>query len=213
MTRMRQDVRSHPSRTVEIAFLPATDPADSAYGRPPLHLPEGSGLSIRQVQYPTQVWYNREIREQAAAQLWTEPNTPVVLVGFSKSGLGAWNLTRENPDRVLATLIFDAPMVMETLPDWETEMFYADDTAWQEDLPLRTAGNFDSVMPDTHLLILISGEHFHDQMSEMSRRLTQQGRQHVFFPRPHLKHHWGSGWLEEGLACLQAHLQSRESAD
>ncbi len=175
-------------------ILPATDPADTTFGTPPPALPV--------LHFPGLVWYNPEVRLQAVRQLREEHPSPVTLIGFSKSGIGAWNLTREYPGLVEATVIFDAPMTMEALPPWGTAPFYANDEQWQKDLPLRNLDAFQEAVPAAHPLILISGETFHDQMCRMSEALHKKGREHVFLPRPQMAHHWESGWLEEGLSPL-----------
>jgi len=184
---------------VNLVFLPATEPGDKTYGTIPERIAGYPTVVARRVQYPTMVWYNESIRTQAIGQirLWNDPS--VVLVGFSKSGLGAWNIARAIPDRVSATIIFDAPVATDRRPQWRADEFYADDAAWQKDLPIRTTSEFASAMPETHRLILISGANFHDEMRMLSQELLQIGYKHAFLDRSHMKHHWNSGWIEEGL--------------
>ena len=50
------------------------------------------------------------------------------------------------------------------------------------------------------LLVLISGGSFFDEMCTLSLAMDEAGIAHAFLPRPHLKHHWNSGWIEEGLS-------------
>lgn len=126
-------------------------------------------------------------------------NGPIILVGFSKSGLGAWHIARTMTDHVLATLIFDAPVARAELPPWGTQPFCADDDAWQADLPLRNVQAFDAALPKTHRLVLISGANFHEEMGSLSQALSDIGHKHVFVDRRDMKHHWNSGWIEEGL--------------
>jgi hypothetical protein len=97
------------------------------------------------------------------------------------------------------TIIFDSPVARDALPPWGTAPFYKDDAAWQEDLPLRTCEQFKAVMPANHKLVLISGTGFHAEMCTLSDKLSGIGLEHIFLPRPDMKHHWNSGWLEEGL--------------
>ena len=187
---------------MDIVFLPATAPSDETYGTIPRKMVGYPGSSVRQVCYPSLVWYNDGVRKEAIAQIRAWGVAPVVLVGFSKSGLGAWNLARSIPDIVSATIIFDAPVAREHLPPWGTDAFYANDTEWQRDLPANTIQSFASAMPTSHQLVLISGEGFHDEMRTLSQALDEAGLAHAFLPRPHMKHHWNSGWIEEGLNTL-----------
>ena len=184
---------------MNIIFLPATEPSDTTYGAVPEKLADWPDARIYTVQYPHLVWYNKRIRNDATAQIRSLNASPLVLVGFSKSGLGAWNIARSIPDLVSGTIIFDAPVARDALPSWGTAPFYEDDSSWQQDLPLRTIGDFYSDMPETHRLVLISGPSFHDEMCQLSGALSNIGLEHAFLSRSGLAHHWNSGWIEEGL--------------
>lgn len=193
---------------MELVFLPATAPGDQTFGAVPPQIPSYPDATVRQVHYPSLVWYNRIVQEQAIAQIQSWGVDPVVLIGFSKSGLGAWNIARRIPDRVSATIIFDAPVARDALPPWGTAPFYSDDAAWQEDLPLRTCRPFQLAMPSHHRLVLISGANFHSEMCTLSNKLAGMGMEHVFQPRPEMKHHWNSGWPQEGLNDITGRSES-----
>ena len=74
---------------MDIVFLPATDPGDTTCGTIPKELAGYPDASVRQVRYPALVWYNDAVRKEAVAQIRACGAAPVVLVGSSKSGLGA----------------------------------------------------------------------------------------------------------------------------
>ena len=111
---------------------------------------------------------------------------------------------RETPDIVSATIIFDAPVARQQLPPWQTDAFYTSHTEWQKDLPANTIPGFASAMPPNHRLVLISGKNFHEEMSAFSQALDEAGLAHAFLSRPHMMHHWNSGWIEHGLSTLLA---------
>jgi len=185
-----------------IIFLPATDPSDETYGRIPSHLPACPNQTLHAIAFPTVVWYNPAVRAEAAAQIRALNLPPAILVGFSKSGLGAFHLAYELPDRIAATVIFDAPVARETCPPWGTAPFYENDVAWHRDLPMRTIDVFERSVAKTHKLILISGTSFHDEMRRFAEALGKTTVNHLFFPRPTMRHHWQSGWIEEGLGAV-----------
>jgi pimeloyl-ACP methyl ester carboxylesterase len=187
---------------MNLVLLPATDPDDPRYGTMPERIAGYPGVVLGHVRFPHVVWYNQAVREQALQQINALPLSPIVLVGFSKSGLGAWNIARTLPGRVEATIIFDAPVIRAELPPWGTGPFYADNEAWLADLPIRHVAEFKAALPAQHRLILISGANFHSEMMALSQALNDTGVEHTFLPRPHLKHHWSSGWIEEGLDRL-----------
>ncbi len=193
-----------------LVFLPATEPGNGHYGEIPQQIALFPDLAVRQVNYPTLVWYNRAVQDEAIRQIRALTATSLILVGFSKSGLGAWNIARRMPDRVAGTILFDAPVARDTLPPWGTAPFYADDAAWQADLPLRGIREFNEAMPAAHRLVLISGPGFHDEMQILSDALRQLGRQHGFLDRRNLNHHWNAGWIEEGLHEFGRHDQTPE---
>jgi pimeloyl-ACP methyl ester carboxylesterase len=182
-----------------LVFLPATESSNTTYGEVPEKIEGVPDVSIHTIQYPHLVWYNKRVCDEAIAQIRALNVSPIVLVGFSKSGLGAWNIARRIPELVSGTIIFDSPVARQELPSWGTAPFYADDASWQEDLPLNTIDEFQAVVPETHQLVLISGPGFHDEMCQLSEALSTRACKHAFLARPHLKHHWNSGWIEEGL--------------
>lgn len=188
---------------MNLVFLPATAPEDQRYGTMPERLEGFPDVTVGHVRFPHVVWYNKTIREQTLQQIDALPFSPIVLVGFSKSGLGAWNIARAIPKRVEATIIFDAPVSREKLPPWGTAPFYADHEAWLTDLPMRQVADFKAAVLARHRLVLISGVGFHGEMVTFSQALYQAGVEHTFLPRPQLKHHWSSGWIEEGLEVLR----------
>jgi len=184
---------------LNLVFLPVTEPGDETYGMVPERIGAYPAASIHTIHYPTMVWYNETTRREAIAQIRSFDVASVILVGFSKSGLGAWNIARTIPDRISGTIIFDAPVARDELPPWGTGPFYESNASWREDLPIRTVQDFQAVMPKTQSLVLISGESFHEEMCTLSQALCKARVEHVFLPRPQLKHHWNSGWVEEGL--------------
>jgi pimeloyl-ACP methyl ester carboxylesterase len=193
-----------------IVFLPATEPGNGNYGEIPQTIALFPDLTVRQVNYPRLVWYNRAEQDEAIRQIRNLGATSVILVGFSKSGLGAWNIARRIPGLVAGTIIFDAPVARDTLPPWGTAPFYADDAAWLADLPLRSMAEFHQAVPTELRLVLISGPGFPDEMQVLSDALRRLGRQHVFLDRRNMNHHWNAGWIEEGI---RAFLEMTPSGD
>ena len=187
---------------MNLVFLPATEPGDQTYGVAPERIEGYRAAAVHQIRYPTLVWYNEAVRKDAIAQIRSLDVPSVVLVGFSKSGLGAWNIARTIPELVSGTIIFDSPVAHEDRHSWGTGPFYGDDASWQRDQPIHTVREFQAAMGTTHRLVLISGEEFHQQMCALSHAMTEAGHDHAFLPRPHMKHHWGAGWIEEGLKAV-----------
>jgi len=187
---------------LHLVFLPATEPGDETFGVVPERIEACPGASVHQVHYAGMVWYNEHVRQEAIAQIRALELERIVLVGFSKSGLGAWNIARTIPGLVSGTIIFDAPVARENVASLGARAFYTDDPSWRRDLPIHTVQEYGAAMPGTHSLVLISGGSFHQEVYSLSQALSEAMVEHVFLPRPHLEHHWNSGWIEEGLTTL-----------
>ena len=187
-----------------LVFLPATPPGDPQYGTSPERFDRYPDVACHHVRFASQVWYNAAVCDQAATQIAALGLDTFGLVGFSKSGLGAWNLTLAMPDRVAVTIIFDAPVTGDHWPHPSAAEFYPDDAAWQQDLPLRRIAEFRAVVPASHRLILVSGKCFHDEMCRFSQVLREAGVAHEFLSQPQRPHHWQSGWIEEVLSFAGA---------
>ncbi len=187
---------------LNLVFLPAAEPGDDTFGAAPERIEEYPNSSIYHVRYPSLAWYNESIRREAIAQIRAFGVDPIVLIGFSKSGLGAWNIACAIPDLVCGTIIFDAPVATVDRQRYDAGSFYNTDSEWLADLPIHTVSKFRAAMPETHSLVLVSGEAFHSDMHALSQALSGSGVEHMFLPRPYLAHHWTSGWIEEGLDAI-----------
>ncbi len=189
---------------MHIVNLPATEPGDPTYGSSPTHIASMSDLRCHQVCFQHMVWYNLQVRTEAVRQIEELGLDTFVLVGFSKSGLGAWHLAQTLPDQVTATIIFDAPMMRDSIPvEWGAGPFYTDDSQWLQDLPTHSVANFLHSVKPGHRLVLVSGAAFDEQMKAFSQVLIDAGCQHTFLHHPEIRHHWDSGWLELALGALQ----------
>jgi pimeloyl-ACP methyl ester carboxylesterase len=187
-----------------LVFLPASAPGDEGLDLALRECALLPGTIVGEVTYAAMVWYNEEVCSEAVRQISAFGDESVILVGFSKSGLGAWNIARRIPDHVNATIIFDAPASRGERPPWEIDAFYGTDAEWQRDQPIRTVPDFAANINPRHHLVLISGELFHDEMAELAKALAGTAVRHTFLARPELKHQWQSGWLGEALELLGA---------
>lgn len=188
-----------------VVFLPATRPGETTFGRPPGRLEAFPHLRCASVPFDRQVWYNASVCASAAAHIRTLPGERIILVGFSKSALGAWTLTRLIGPRVRGTILFDGPVARDQCPPWETSEFYASDEAWQQDLPLRTIEAFRRALAPDHRLVLIPGTLFREEMAALSAALRQAKHPHAFLDQTDHPHYWNTHWIEAALAALVPH--------
>lgn len=188
---------------MQLIYLPATEPGDTTYGHPPQQIEGRGDLDVAEVRYAHMVWYNERVRAEAQRQIDLLAGDRVILVGFSKSGLGAWHLASALRQPAAATIIFDAPVAHQEIPvQWGAAPFYDDVGTWRQDLPIHRIRDFrQSVAPD-HRLILIAGAHFDADMVALSGALDEAHYEHTFLRHPEIAHHWNSGWLGFALAAL-----------
>lgn len=127
------------------------------------------------------------------------------LVGYSKSGWGAFSLLLRNPATFAAAAAWDAPLMMAR------PMFGIDEIAGtQENFErLRLARllreHADAVRGGKRL-VLLGFDTFRGDTQQAHALMTQLGIPHEFANGPRRKHHWESGWLEEAVKALREML-------
>jgi hypothetical protein len=180
-------------------LLPATDPRDPTFGQAPERLPTGEATF--RVRFERQVWYAPEQRRAAMEQIVRgDPPRPWVLVGFSKSGLGAINLAIEHPSSFAAVVVFDAPLAMRGPPPWDSGEFYSQ-AEWERDLPINRLAEIRRMLRLTRLRH-VAGANFHEQHARFHAELAERSAAYEFVSEPALVHHWASGWVEKHCDLL-----------
>jgi len=131
-----------------------------------------------------------------------------LLVGFSKSGYGAWSLLLRHPDTFTKAAAWDAPL-MKTLPDQfgmgpiygTVENFSAyrlDNLLHDRAAVLRPKTGETS----TARLIHLGYGSFREHHQRAEALLNELQIPHVYNDGPKLDHTWHSGWLEEAAKRL-----------
>lgn len=196
------------SPATQLIYLPVAAAGNVTWGTPDLQQHWGANVTCHFWPSEVQVWYNLQIRQQIIEYIDGLVSPPsavpdrVILVGFSKSGLGALNLAPMLKDRLAGVVIFDVPVSMALRDDWGIGPYYPDNTSWQAELPVNCIDTYASVFSKDCPLILISGSAFHGQMAEFSSSLNNANVYHQFIPCPDMKHNWRSGWLTMAQKAL-----------
>ncbi len=124
------------------------------------------------------------------------------LLGFSKSGWGAWSLLLRHPHRFGKAAAWDSPMMMTAIGRWESDRACGTQSAFERYLPsklVRAQGQ--TLGPNPRLILLGYGE-FRDDHKRMYSLLNELGVPHVYRDGRSRKHDWRSGWLAEAVAEL-----------
>lgn len=131
-----------------------------------------------------------------------------LLVGFSKSGYGAWSLLLRHPDQFAKAAAWDAPL-MKTAPNQfgmgpiygsseNFELYRIDRLLRDRAAELRPKTG---EQPTTRLIHLGYGN-FRDHHQRVEVLLNELQIPHTYADGPKLAHTWHSGWLEEVVKRL-----------
>ncbi|MBM4047571.1 MAG: hypothetical protein FJ279_20895 [Planctomycetes bacterium] len=128
-----------------------------------------------------------------------------LLVGFSKSGWGAFSLLLRHPDVFGRAASWDAPLTMQSPGRFETPMVFA------------TQENFDRYKITSLLqqraellkrgparLVLLGHGNFVDDDLRLHEQMLALGIPHHHDHGPKRAHAWTSGWLRPAVALLTA---------
>jgi len=126
-----------------------------------------------------------------------------LLVGFSKSGWGAWSLLLRHPDRFGFAAAWDAPLMEQTPERFGMARIFgtAENFARYRltDLLRRQADRLRAAPPR---LVLTGYGNFGPDTERMHRYLEALGIPHRYANRTRRPHHWHSGWFEETVRLL-----------
>ena len=154
-----------------------------------------------------------EIRQEAylleAVLPFVEKTYPVqadadhrLLLGFSKSGWGAWSLLLRNPDVFGKAAAWDAPLMMDKPGKYGSgEIFGTEENfaKYRIETLLRTKGQ---ELGKGERLILTGYGNFREEHVRTQALLTELKIPHVYQDGPPRKHDWHSGWVAESVELL-----------
>lgn len=131
-----------------------------------------------------------------------------LLLGFSKSGWGAWSLLLRHPDLFEKAAAWDAPLMMDRPGQYGSGPIFGT----EENFARYQLTKLLQVPPPGILeaprLILTSFGNFRNHHLRMSELLTSRKIPHHSVDGPMRAHGWHSGWVQESLELLL----SREDA-
>lgn len=128
-----------------------------------------------------------------------------LLVGFSKSGWGAWSLLLRHPDRFGKAAAWDAPL-MQAKPDryGMRPIFGTPENFERYRIERLIRERADMLRRRSRLVLTGYAGSFRAHHTEMHALLDELRIPHSYRDGPQRAHHWESGWLEEAVALLVA---------
>jgi hypothetical protein len=124
------------------------------------------------------------------------------LLGFSKSGWGAWSLLLRNPETFGRAVAWDAPLMMDR-PDryGMGEIFGSQENFERYQISRLLAQSGDALGKEPRLILLGYGN-FREHHEQTHALLDKREIVHVYRDGPMRKHDWHSGWVAEAVADL-----------
>lgn len=127
-----------------------------------------------------------------------------LLLGYSKSGWGAWSLLLRHPDLFGRAAAWDAPLTM----DWPGKYGSKEILATEENfnryrITNLARTNAKRLEADSDPRLILTGYgNFRDHHLRMRDLLVQLKVPHQYRDGPERKHDWHSGWVEEAVELL-----------
>jgi hypothetical protein len=132
---------------------------------------------------------------ERAYPAWARPDARMLL-GFSKSGWGAWTLLLRHPEMFGRAAAWDAPMTME-FPRYGIGPI-AGTKANYERYRVTTLLRARSGRLGSEPRLMLAGWDFYREQTRTAHRLLEALRiPHEYRDGPQRRHHWNSGWMLE----------------
>ena len=203
--------------------LPVEKEGDSKYGdgfaeAKRLGLHEKYGMVVVAPGFAQLPWYadhptDAARRDEAhllqAVIPWVEKRVPLkepvrLLLGFSKSGWGAWSLLLRHPDLFRAAAAWDAPLMKEKPDQFGMDTAFATPENFEKYHLAALLREKAAALRERKRLIHLGYGNFREHHQKMQGLLEELKIPVEYKDGPARKHVWESGWVAEAAAALDA---------
>jgi len=125
-----------------------------------------------------------------------------LLLGFSKSGWGAWTLLLRHPDRFGKAAAWDAPLMLDQPGKYGSGEIFGSDENFARYRLSALLERQASRLGRAPRLILLGYGNFREEHQQTHALLERLHLPHEYRDGPFRKHDWHSGWVEEAAALL-----------
>jgi enterochelin esterase-like enzyme len=129
-----------------------------------------------------------------------------LLLGFSKSGYGAFSMLLRHPDFFGRAVAWDAPVAMSSPSEGYAFTDILGSTQnfgnYRITTLVRQRKNLLKTQPARLLLLGYGDNSFRSDHRELHQLMNSLGIPHVFVDGPHRSHHWNSGWVGDAVRRL-----------
>ena len=128
-----------------------------------------------------------------------------LLVGFSKSGWGAFSLLLRRPDLFGSAASWDAPLMKQAPDAFGMEQVFATPENFEAyKITALVERRANLLRPQPPRLVLMGYGNFREDTVQMHDRLAALGVTHLYDNQTERRHDWHSGWLAEAVKYLMA---------
>ncbi|MBM4077723.1 MAG: hypothetical protein FJ267_19005, partial [Planctomycetes bacterium] len=126
------------------------------------------------------------------------------LLGFSKSGWGAWSLIARHPELFGRAAAWDAPLEMAKFDRFRAGQVFGSQSHFESYrvIPALQKVDWSAQTVRGPRLILTGYDAFREHHESAHRLLDEQKIPHIYRDGPKRKHIWESGWVEESVELL-----------
>lgn len=124
------------------------------------------------------------------------------LLGFSKSGWGAFSLLLRNPGLFGRAAAWDAPLMLDQPGPYESGPIFATQANFEEYRIARLLRDRAGTLGAEPRLVFTGYQAFRRDHDEAHKLMTELSIPHIFREGQDRPHHWHSGWVEELLDLL-----------
>jgi S-formylglutathione hydrolase FrmB len=125
-----------------------------------------------------------------------------LLVGFSKSGWGAYSLLLRHPDRFERAAAWDSPMMLDAPGGYGSgPIFGTPENFANSHVPSLLKERAEDLRGASRLALLGYGN-FREPTQQALALLEELRIPHAYRDGPRREHHWNSGWLPEAVELL-----------
>ena len=148
---------------------------------------------LLEVVLPSLKWTYSQMRHDRDGRL---------LVGFSKSGWGAWSLLLRNPDQFGRAAAWDAPLTMDAPGRYGSGPIFGTPENFREYHLTTLISEVGPQLGEHPRLIHLGYGNFRASHLAIEETLLRNQIPHIFQDGPPRSHHWQSGWLPETIRLL-----------
>jgi enterochelin esterase-like enzyme len=125
-----------------------------------------------------------------------------LLLGFSKSGWGAWSLLLRHPDHFGRAAAWDAPLMLDQPGKYGSGPIFGTGDNFETYRVSRLVR--EAKLIDSRRLILLGSGNFQSEHEQIRRLMSEAEIPHTYREGQQRKHDWHSGWVEEAVKLLLA---------